>query len=137
MQEDGVAGAAAIDGVKVSLPRMVAYAQPQQRDSGYYFLDHVTREARTLAGIGTLTAAGTTVRTTVRPDLQRATEAALQEGLAQYELRAGRTEWHGAEANLTEAVRPIEVSTPAPVPGNSGVSDVQPPPALRAPARHP
>jgi hypothetical protein len=29
--EDGVAGATAIDGAKVSLPRMIAYAQPQQR----------------------------------------------------------------------------------------------------------
>ena len=28
--------------------------QPAQRDSGYYFLDHVTREARTLAGIAAL-----------------------------------------------------------------------------------
>src|SRR5260370_27027491 len=118
MQEDSVAGAAAIDSAQVSLPRMVAYTQPQQRDSGYYFLDHVTREARSLAGIGTLTAAGTTVRTTIRPDLQRAAEAALQEGLAQYELRAGRTEWHGAEANLTEAVRRIEAS-PAAGPGQS------------------
>src|SRR5215470_18373179 len=135
MQEDSVAGAAAIDSAKVSLPRMVAYTQPQQRDSGYYFLDHVTREARSLAGIGTLTAAGTTVRTTVRPDLQRATEAALQEGLAQYEIRAGRTEWHGAEANLAEAVRRIEALTPATVPESPAVSDLKPPAATRGPAR--
>jgi penicillin-binding protein 1A len=135
MQEDGVAGAAAIDGAKVSLPQMVAYAQAQQRDSGYYFLDHVTREARSLAGIGTLTAAATTVRTSVRPDLQRSTEAALQEGLAQYETRTGRTEWHGAEANLTEVVRRIEASTPALVPENPVVSDLKPPAATRGSAR--
>lgn len=116
MQEDGVAGAAAIDSAKLSLPQMVAFTQAQQRDSGYYFLDHVTHEARSLAGIATLTAAATTVRTTVRPDLQRAAEAALQEGLAQYEIRTGRTEWHGAEANLADAVRRIEASMPAAVP---------------------
>src|SRR6266436_5545074 len=93
MQEDGDAGAAAIDSAKISLPQMVAYNQAQQRDSGYYFLDHVTREARSLAGVGSLTAPATAVRTTVRPDLQRAVEVALQEGLAQYEIRTGRTEW--------------------------------------------
>ncbi|HKD29637.1 MAG TPA: transglycosylase domain-containing protein [Xanthobacteraceae bacterium] len=131
MQEDGVADATAIDSAKVSIPQMVAYSQAPQRDSGYYFLDHVTHEARSLAGIATLTAAGTTVRTTVRPDLQRATEAALQEGLAQYEIRAGRTEWHGAEANLADAVRRIEASMPAAVPESPAVSKSP----ARAPAR--
>jgi penicillin-binding protein 1A len=127
MQEDGVAGATAIDSSKLSLPHMVAYTQTQQRDSGYYFLDHVTREARSLAGLATLTGTGTTVRTTVRPELQRATEAALQEGLAQYEIRTGRTEWHGAEANLAEAVRRIEASQPAAIAEMTAVSDVKPP----------
>ncbi len=126
MQEDGAAGAAAIDSARVSLPHMVAYAQAQQRDSGYYFLDHVTREARSV-GVAALTAAATTVRTTVRPDLQRATEAALQEGLAQYEIRTGRTEWHGAEANLAEAVRRIEAAMPAAVPQGPAASDLKPP----------
>ena len=130
MQEDGVAGATAIDSAKVSLPQMVAYTQAQQRDSGYYFLDHVTREARLLAGIGNLTAAGTTVRTTIRPDLQRATEMALQEGLAQYEIRTGRTEWHGAEANLTDAVRRIEASMPRTAP------ETRPVDAVAQPARN-
>src|SRR5262249_48302846 len=78
MQEDGVAGAAALDNAKVPLPQMVAYSQAQQRDSGYYFLDHVTREARSLSEVGPLTTAGTTVHSTIRPDLQRATEMALQ-----------------------------------------------------------
>ena len=57
-----------------------------------------------------------TVRTTLRPDLQRAAETALQEGLFQYESRNGRTEWHGAEMNLAEAVHRIEASAPAPAP---------------------
>ena len=106
LQEDGDAGT--LDAAKVPLPQMVAYDHPQQRDSGYYFLDHVTREARTIPGIGPLTAASTTVRTTLRPDLQRAAEEALQEGLAQYEMRSGRVEWHGPEANLADAVRRID-----------------------------
>src|SRR5262249_20056243 len=135
MQEDGVAGAGTIDSAKVALPQMVAYTQAQQRDSGYYFLDHVTREARSLAGSGNLTATGTTVRPTVRPELQRATEAALQEGLAQYEIRAGRTEWHGAEANLTQVVQRIEASMPATVPVSPAVSDPKPPAVSRGSAR--
>ena len=89
---------------------MVAYDHAVQRDSGYYFLDHVSREARTLAGIPNLTTASTTVRTTIRPDLQHATEAALQEGLAQYEMRNGRVAWHRPETNLAAAVRRIEAA---------------------------
>ena len=135
MQEDGIAGATAIDSARVSLPHMVAYSQAQQRDSGYYFLDHVTREARSLAGIGTLAAAATTVRTTIRPDLQRAAEVALQEGLAQYELRTGRTEWHGAEANLADAVRRIEASVPEAVPESPSATDLKPAVAARGSAR--
>ena len=110
MQEDGDPAAAAVAATNVALPRMVAYTQSPQRDSGYYFLDHVSREARTAAGIGLLGASATTVRTTIRPDLQRAAEAALQEGLAQYEIRNARTEWHGPEANLAEAIRRIEAT---------------------------
>ncbi len=124
MREDGVASAAAIDG-NVTLPQMVAYSAPPQRDSGYYFLDQATREARSVAGIPTLAAAGMTVRTTLRPDLQRAAETALQEGLFQYESRNGRTEWHGAEMNLADAVHRIEASAPAPAPAaqTAAVSD--------------
>ena len=36
------------------------------------------------------------MRSTIRPALQRAAEAALQEGLAQYEQSAGRVEFRGA-----------------------------------------
>ena len=109
MQEDGDAGAAQVP-AKSGLPQMVAYDHAAQRDSGYYFLDHVSREARTLAGIPSLTTASTTVRTTIRPDLQHAAEAALQEGLAAYEMRNGRVEWHGPEANIGAAVRRIDAA---------------------------
>jgi penicillin-binding protein 1A len=107
MQEDGDAAQVP---AKSGLPQMVAYDHAVQRDSGYYFLDHVSREARTLAGIPNLTTASTTVRTTIRPDLQHATEAALQEGLAQYEMRNGRVAWHRPETNLAAAVRRIEAA---------------------------
>src|SRR5499427_7917441 len=44
MQEEGDAGAAQVP-AKSALPQMVAYDRAVQRDSGYYFLDHVSREA--------------------------------------------------------------------------------------------
>jgi len=109
MQEEGDAGAAQVP-AKSALPQMVAYDRAVQRDSGYYFLDHVSREARALAGIPSLTTPSTTVRTTIRPDLQRAAEAALQEGLAQYEMRNGRVAWRGAETNIGDAVHRIEAA---------------------------
>ena len=93
---------------------MVAYDRAAARTSGYYFLDHVAREARTLAGFPSLATAATTVRTTIRPDIQQAAEAALQEGLAQYEMRTGRVEWRGAEANIGEAVRKARAPPAAP-----------------------
>jgi hypothetical protein len=70
-----------------------------RRTTGYHFVDQLSREAKAAAGINSLTATSYTVRTTIRPDLQRAAEAALQEGLAQYELGAGRARFDGAEAN--------------------------------------
>ena len=124
MQEDGEPGAVALDPAKSGLPQLVAYDHATQRDSGYYFLDHVSREARTLAGIPSLTTAGTTVRTTIRPDLQHAAEAALQEGLAQYEMRNGRVEWRGAETNIGDAVRRIEAA-------GGGVKGAASPPGSR------
>jgi penicillin-binding protein 1A len=117
MQEDGDAGAAALDATKVPLPQMVAYEHVPHRGAdshlGHHFLDHMAREARA-AGIGSLATASTIVRTTIRPDLQRATEAALQEGLAQYEIGVGRVEWHGPEANLADAVSRLDQATDAP-----------------------
>ena len=47
------------------------------------------------------------MRTTINPALQQATEAALQEGLARYELSVGRQRYQGAEANLAEAVKAL------------------------------
>ena len=45
------------------------------------------------------------MRSTIRPELQRAAEAALQEGLAQYEQGAGRVEFRTPEGNLADAMR--------------------------------
>ncbi len=85
-----------------------------RRDSGFYLVDHVAREARTVAGLDSLTSASFTVRATVNAPLQRAVEAALQDGLANYERGTGRQTFSGPELNLADSVRRIEAAAPAP-----------------------
>ena len=89
------------------LPHFVDY-RGFRRDSGFHFVDEVVREARTRAGIAGLGERSYTVRSTIVPELQQATEAALQEGLARYELRNRRQQFQGPETNLSEAVQRIE-----------------------------
>src|ERR1043166_6259528 len=82
-----------------SLPTLVAYERPR-RDIGFHFVDQVAREAKSLAGIDAITANSYTVRSTINPQLQRAVESALQEGLSRYERGAGRVQFRTAEASL-------------------------------------
>jgi penicillin-binding protein 1A len=93
--------------VTVGVPNLVAFERPR-RDVGFHFTDQVQRESRTIAGVEGLTAQTYTVRSTIIPQLQRAVEATLQEGLARYEISSGRVSGQAAEANLGEAVRRIE-----------------------------
>ncbi|GJD44043.1 Biosynthetic peptidoglycan transglycosylase [Methylobacterium cerastii] len=85
-----------------------------RRDSGFYVVDHLTREARTFAGLDSLTAHSLTVRSTINAGLQRAVEGALQDGLANYERGTGRQTYPGPEFNLTESVRKLQAAVPAP-----------------------
>jgi penicillin-binding protein 1A len=66
------------------------------------------REAKSIAGINAIMADSYTIRSTVHAPLQRAVEESMQEGLFRYEHGAGRLEFRGAEANLSEAVKRIE-----------------------------
>ena len=79
----------------------MAYERPR-RDIGFHFVDQVAREAKSVAGIEAITANSYTVRSTIDPQLQRAVEEALQEGLSRYERSAGRVQFRGAEANLAQ-----------------------------------
>lgn len=85
-----------------------------RRDSGFYLVDYLSREARTVAGLDSLTSASFTVKATVNAPLQRAVEAALQDGLANYERSTGRQTFTGPELNLADSVRRIETAAPAP-----------------------
>jgi membrane carboxypeptidase/penicillin-binding protein len=105
MKEDGAIAAGEVEPARV-LPVLAAYER-ERRNSGFHALAHFAREAKTVAGIEALTASSYTVRSTVYPELQRSAEAALQEGLARYELNTGRLRFEGAEANLSEAIQRI------------------------------
>jgi len=107
MQEDGVIGAEQVRQAMANTPQLVAYERVR-RDTGFYFVDHLGREAKTAAGIDILAGASYTIHSTLHAGLQRATEAALQEGLAAYERQAGRVRFSGPEANLADAVQRIE-----------------------------
>ena len=107
MQEDGVIDAEQVRQAMGKTPQLVAYERVR-RDTGFYFVDHLGREAKTAAGIDILAGASYTIHSTIHAGLQRATEAALQEGLAAYERNTGRARFSGPEANLADAVHRIE-----------------------------
>jgi penicillin-binding protein 1A len=109
MQQDGVIDADQMRQTAASEPRMVALERPG-RDSGLYFVDQIRREAKAAADVDLLTGGSYTVRSTINPALQRAVETALQDGLARYEISRGRVEFQGAETNLANTVRRIQVS---------------------------
>ena len=103
MQEDGVITAQQKEQALAAVPTLVRFDRPR-RDSGFQFVDFLAREVRT-EGVESLTAEPYTVHSTINAQLQRDTEAALQEGLAQYEMSADRIEWHGSEANIADSVQ--------------------------------
>jgi penicillin-binding protein 1A len=80
LQEDGMLAAEQPGRGLSPLPTLVAYERPR-RDIGFHFVDQVAREAKSVAGIEAITANSYTVRSTINPQLQRAVEEALQEGL--------------------------------------------------------
>jgi penicillin-binding protein 1A len=107
LREDGMAGAEDPGRGLPSLPTMTAYERPR-RDIGFHFVDQVAREAKSVAGIDAITANSYTVRSTISPQLQRAVEEALQEGLSRYERSTGRVQFRAAEANLAKAIQKVE-----------------------------
>src|SRR5262245_17177962 len=109
MQEDGLIDTDERRQVSTSVPQMVAFERPV-RDSGFYFLDQVRREAKAVTDVDLLTGGSYTVRSTINPALQRAAETALQDGLARYEANFGIADFHGPETNLSAVVRRLQAS---------------------------
>ena len=128
MQEDGVINAAQKGQALATPPKLVAFERPH-RDCGFDFIDFLGREAKS-DGVDNLTAESYTVHSTINATLQRATEAALQEGLARYEIASGRMRFRGAEANIADAVQKISgekqavaVTAPSAVPAAAAAAE--------------
>jgi penicillin-binding protein 1A len=102
MLQDGVISPAQKDEALGAPAKLVVYERPR-RDSGFHFSDFLGREAKA-DGIASLTGRSYTVHSTINARLQRDTEAALQEGLARYELSTGRMQFRGPEANIADAI---------------------------------
>jgi penicillin-binding protein 1A len=115
MQEDGAIGAEQKEAALAMPPKLVAFERPH-RDSGFQFVDFLGREAKA-DGVESLTAQPYTVHSTINAALQRETEAALQEGLALYEISAGRAQFHGPEANIADAVQKVAAERQTGAPG--------------------
>jgi membrane carboxypeptidase/penicillin-binding protein len=111
MQEDGVISAEQKDGALAVPPKLVAFERPH-RDTGFHFIDFLGREAKS-DGVENLTTDSYTVHSTINAMLQRDTEAALQEGLAHYEIASGRMQFHGAEASIADAIQKLTADKPA------------------------
>ena len=107
MKDDGSITAAQATEAEAERLNFTAFTRVR-RDTGFHLVDEIGREARTLAGLSSLTAQSYQIRSTIRPALQRATETALQDGLAQYEQSAGRVEFRAPEANLSDAIRKLD-----------------------------
>jgi penicillin-binding protein 1A len=105
MKDDGYITAEQKDQALTAPPKPIAF-EPLHRDSGFQFVDFLGREAKT-DGVDSLTADSYTLHSTINAELQRQTESALQEGLFKYEISMGRMQFHGPEANITEAVRKL------------------------------
>ena len=59
------------------------------------------------------------VHATINAQLQREAEAALQEGLARYEISMGRVQFRGPEANIADAVKKLSSNSPAAAPADA------------------
>jgi len=108
LKEDNVITADQLSEAEATKLNFVAVNRVR-RDTGFHLVDEIGREARSVASISSLTGNAYQVKSTIRPSIQRAAEAALQEGLAQYEQQAGRVEFNGAETNVADAIRKLDL----------------------------
>jgi len=124
MQEDGVISPSDMQQALEQSPQLIAYdasrRDPDFPDTGFYAADHIAREAKSEAGID-VHSQNYTVHTTVQTELLRATESALQDGLARYEAEMGRAQFQGAEANISDAVQRLETQLQSASPASTRI----------------
>jgi membrane carboxypeptidase/penicillin-binding protein len=112
MKEDGIITAAQATEAEAERAELRRFARVR-RDTGFHLVDEIGREARTVAGCGSLTAQSYQMRSTSGPPCSAPPRAALQEGLAQYEQSSGRVEFRAPEANLSDAIRKLDADPKA------------------------
>src|SRR5262249_18796934 len=105
MQEDGVVTDEAAKKAMAALPPL---ANGERSFAGSYFVDQIGRELRTTGDLSAYRDGSYTIRATIDRNLQRATDLALQEGLARYESANRRTEFRGPELNLSDAIARLD-----------------------------
>jgi 1A family penicillin-binding protein len=103
MKEDGYVQEADFKKAVDERATLAPFEPPHAR-AAYYFLDEIIRDARRQAGLQSLTAASYTVKSTIDRELQKVTEKALQEGLANYEIMSGRLGPFEREGTLTSEI---------------------------------
>jgi len=103
MQEDQAITAEQNKQALAAFPAIVPDDQIE-RAPGSYFSDYVGRELAGTSSLSAFRVGSYRIRSTLQPDLQRATELALQEGLWSYEKSAGRVDFQGPELNLSAAI---------------------------------
>lgn len=108
MKEDGYIQEPAFDAAVKEQPKLADFESPRNR-AAFYFLDEIQRDARQVAGINSLTSASYVVRSTIHRDLQKIAEEALQDGLENYELMAGRSGEFQPAGSLTESIEDYKI----------------------------
>src|SRR5262245_52130605 len=103
MQEDSAITAEESRQALSAFPDIVPDDQIE-RAPGSYFADYVARELRATSNLSAFRVGSYRIQSTRQPEVQQATELALQEGLAAYERNARRVEFHGPELNLSTAI---------------------------------
>ncbi|MBX9824465.1 MAG: transglycosylase domain-containing protein [Xanthobacteraceae bacterium] len=111
MREDDVISAGQMDQAMAQPPHLIL-RDTNRRMSGYHVVDHIRREARRVADIMLLSDDAYVIRSTLDARIQKAAEAALQDGLADYERGMGRARFESAEMNVRDRVDAL-LRTPA------------------------
>jgi penicillin-binding protein 1A len=111
LHEDGAISVEEMKNVIAAPPQLVTYEATRH---GSHFVDYIAREAKTITGVDALSTGSSTVHSTLHPELQRATEVSLQEGLARYEMNSGRVEFQTVEANLADEIQRIQADQRTP-----------------------
>ncbi len=111
LHEDGAISVEEMRNVIAAPAQLVTYEATRH---GSHFVDFIAREAKAITGVDALSTGSSTVHSTLHPELQRATEGSLQEGLARYEMNSGRVEFQTAEANLANEIQRIQADQRAP-----------------------